>query len=90
MTTWRPKHVAEQLGVDDSNDVREVLRGQYLDHPKHKPWELNREMVAFVGEWNVYRGKTTPERVEQMLAAFDAAQSDAPEPGAGPIQGDPP
>lgn len=90
MTTWRPKQVAEQLGVDDSNDVREVLRGQYLDHPKHKPWELNREMVSFVGEWNVSRGKTTPERVEQMLAAFDAAQSDAPEPAAGPIQGDPP
>lgn len=82
--------MAETLGVDDSNDVREVLRGKYRDHPKHKPWELNREMVAFIGAWNASRGKTTPEKVETMLAAFDAAQSDAPEPAAGPIQGDPP
>lgn len=90
MTIWRPKHVAEKLGVDDSNDVREVLRGKYRDHPKNKPWELNREMVETVGEWNVSRGKTTPEKVEEMLADFDAAQSDVPESVAGPIPGEPP
>ncbi len=90
MTTWRPKHVAEQLGVKDNEDVRSILRDEYPEHPARKPWTLDREMIETVGKRNASRGKTTPEKVETMLAAFDAAQSDAPEPAAGPIQGDPP
>lgn len=89
MTTWRPKHVAEKLGLNDNEDVRGILRDEYPEHPARKPWKLSREMIVTVGARNVSRGKTTPEQVEQMLAEFDTAQSDAPEVAHGPIEREP-
>lgn len=82
MTTWDPKDVAKRLDVDAKADVRPFLRKRYPDHPDHEPWELDREMVEAVGEQIVARGKATPEKVEEMLAEFDRAQSD----GSGPIE----
>lgn len=90
MTTWEPKEVAAKLGLSDKDDVRPFLRETYRDHVKHQPWELDREMVSAVAERNIVRGKTTRERVDEMLAEFDAAQTDVPVNASGPIQGEPP
>lgn len=90
MTTWRPKHVAERLGVKDNEDVRSILRDSYPEHPVRKPWTLDREMIETVGERNVALGKTTREKVDEMLAEFDGAQRSVPEIAVGPIQNEPP
>lgn len=86
MTTWRPKHVAEKLGVDDRTDVRPYLRTRYPEHSERQAWMLDREMVEAVGEQIVSRGKATPAMLEQMLAEFDEMQSD----DSVPIEAAPP
>lgn len=46
-------------------------------------------MSETVAARNVSRGRTAPEKVEEMLAEFDAAQPEAPEIAHGPIQREP-
>ncbi|HEX7351635.1 McrB family protein [Brachybacterium sp.] len=90
MTTWEPKDVAEKLGLKNDNYyVREILRDKYPEHPKGKPWKLTREMIQAVGTQNISRGTTTPEKVEKLLAEFDAAQTSAPEVAVGSIEREP-
>lgn len=90
MSTWRPNDLAEKLGLKANEYVRRTLRAKYPEHPKNKPWRLTREMIEVVAEWNIARGNVTSERVEEVLAEFDAAQPDVPEVPAGPLLGDPP
>ncbi|PWH05602.1 AAA family ATPase [Brachybacterium endophyticum] len=47
-------------------------------------------MIEEVGEWNVTRGRITPQQLEEVLAEFDDAHADALEGTPVPIQGEPP
>ncbi len=90
MTMWRPKHVSEKLGLKANEDVRRPLRAKYPEHPAHKPWQLTREMIGVVGEWNLSRGNVTSQRIDEVLAEFDAAQPASAEGSVEPIPGEPP
>lgn len=90
MTTWTPKDLAERLDLNRNEQVRQVLRDAYPQHPAHKPWRLTREMIRVVGDANIERGTVEPHRFDEVLAEFDAAQREVPEAALDPIGGTPP
>ncbi|MGP9708237.1 McrB family protein [Brachybacterium sp. AOP24-D1-21] len=90
MTTWVPQKLAESLGIVASGHIRPLLRERYPDRTKYARHRLDRDDIAFVGQWNVERGNVSEAKLAEALAAFDAEQESEALAGRGPIEADPP
>lgn len=90
MTSWTPQQLADALGIVASGHIRPLLRQRHPDRNKYARHQLEREDIAFVGQWNVERGNVSAARLAEALDAYDAEQESEALAGRGPIEVDPP
>lgn len=71
MTPWTPKKLANLLGVDPAEHVRQPLRERTSAEPSSRLRHLSRDDIAYVGEHNVALGTISNTKVAEVLDQFD-------------------